>query len=74
MNTVQRVLVTHTKDLGQIIDGLHIAAGKIGGYIDVQMAIAVAQLTLKHRETKNLLQLIVEFAASPLHGLGWSGW
>ena len=74
MNTVQRVLVTHTKDLGQIIDGLHIAAGKIGGYIDVQTAIVVAQLAFKHRLIKNLLQSIVEFAASPLDGLGWSGW
>ena len=71
MNTVQRVLVTHTKDLGQIIDGLHIAAGKIGGYIDVQTAIAVSQLSFNHRVTKNLLQHIVEFSVSLLDG--WDG-
>ena len=64
------VLVTHTKDLGQIIQGVHIAAGKIGGYIDVQTAIAVAQLALKHRENKNLRQRIIVFVASPLDGPG----
>jgi 26S proteasome regulatory subunit N10 len=64
------VLVTHTKDLGQIIHGVHIAAGKIGGYIDVQTAIAVAQLALKHRENKNLRQRIIVFVASPLVGPG----
>jgi len=64
------VLVTHTKDLGQIIQGVHIAAGKIGGYIDVQTAIAVAQLALKHRENKNLRQRIIVFVASPLGGPG----
>jgi 26S proteasome regulatory subunit N10 len=64
------VLVTHTKDLGQIIQGVHIAAGTIGGYIDVQTAIAVAQLALKHRENKNLRQRIIVFVASPLDGPG----
>jgi 26S proteasome regulatory subunit N10 len=64
------VLVTHTKDLGQIIKGVHTAAGKIGGYIDVQTAIAVAQLALKHRENKNLRQRIIVFVASPLDGPG----
>ena len=50
-------LVTHTKDLGSnypvIIQGVHIAADKIGGFIDVQTAIAVAQLAFEHRENKN---------------------
>jgi 26S proteasome regulatory subunit N10 len=64
------VLVTHTKDVGQIIKGLHTAAGKIGGYIDIQTAIAVAQLALKHRENKNLRQRIIVFVASPLDGPG----
>lgn len=64
------VLVTHTKDLGQIIQGVHVAAGKIGGYIDIQTAIAVAQLALKHRENKNLRQRIIVFVASPLDGHG----
>ena len=69
-NTSPEVLVTHTKDLGQIIQGVHIAGGKIGGYIDVQTAIAVAQLALKHRENKNLRQRIIVFVASPLDGPG----
>jgi 26S proteasome regulatory subunit N10 len=64
------VLVTHTKDLGHIIHGVHAAAGKIGGCIDVQTAIAVAQLALKHRENKNLRQRIIVFIASPLDGPG----
>ena len=67
-------LVTHTKDLRQIIHGLRIAAGKIGSYIDVQTAIAVSQFAFNHRVTKNLLQRVIDFAASPLDGLGWSGW
>ena len=58
-DTVQRVLVTHTNDLVQIIDGFYIAVGKIGGYIDVQTAIAVAQFAFNHRETYNLLQRII---------------
>ena len=70
-NTVQRVLLL----IRRIILGLHtIAAGKIGKYIDVQTAIAVAQLAFNHREIKNLMQRIIEFATSLLDGLGWSGW
>ena len=39
------VLVTHTKDLGQIIHDGHIAACNIGGgYIDVHTAIAFVQI------------------------------
>ena len=48
----------------------YIAAGKIGGYIVAQTAIAVAQLALKHREIKNLLQRIIVFIASSLDGPG----
>ncbi|PPR04000.1 hypothetical protein CVT24_010493 [Panaeolus cyanescens] len=59
------VLVTHTKDLGQILQGLHSAKSKIGGEIDIPTAIAVAQLALKHRENKNLRQRIIVFAGSP---------
>jgi hypothetical protein len=29
------VLVTHTKDLGQVIGGVHTASSKIGGEIDI---------------------------------------
>ena len=64
------VLVTHTKDLGQVIKirGVHIATVKIGRYMVVQTAIAVGKLALKRRETKNLRQRIIVFVASPLDG------
>ncbi|KAG6874015.1 hypothetical protein C0995_007972 [Termitomyces sp. Mi166 len=62
------VLVTHSKDLGQILQGLHKASSNIGGQIDIPTAIAIAQLALKHRENKNLRQRIIVFVASPLEG------
>lgn len=64
------VLVTHTKDIGQILQALHSTAGKIGGTADIPTAIAVAQLALKHRQNKNLRQRIIVFVASPLQGQG----
>jgi 26S proteasome regulatory subunit N10 len=62
------VLVTHTKDVGHILQGLHVATSKIGGEIDIPTAIAVAQLALKHRENKNLRQRVIVFVGSPLDG------
>ncbi|KAF8075955.1 hypothetical protein FPV67DRAFT_1711605 [Lyophyllum atratum] len=62
------VLVTHTKDLGQILQALHETSSKVGGEIDIPTAIAIAQLALKHRENKNLRQRIIVFVASPLQG------
>lgn len=62
------VMVTNTKDLGQVLQGLHRASSKIGGVIDIPTAIAVAQLALKHRENKNLRQRIMVFVGSPLEG------
>ena len=59
------VLVTHTKDLGQVIGGVHSASRKVGGEIDIPTALAVAQLALKHRENKNLRQRIIVFVGSP---------
>ena len=64
------VLVTHSKDLGQILKAIHTAASKIGGSIDITTAINIAQLALKHRENKNLRQRIVVFVGSPLQGTG----
>ncbi|KAI0368474.1 hypothetical protein BV20DRAFT_1122821 [Pilatotrama ljubarskyi] len=64
------VLVTHTKDLGQILGAIHSAQDKIGGVADIPTAIAVAQLALKHRSNKNLRQRIVVFVGSPLEGQG----
>ncbi|KAF7354715.1 hypothetical protein MSAN_01385400 [Mycena sanguinolenta] len=62
------VLVTHTKDLGQILQAIHTTSSKIGGNIDIPTAIAIAQLALKHRSNKNLRQRIIVFVASPLDG------
>ncbi|KZT13186.1 uncharacterized protein LAESUDRAFT_719515 [Laetiporus sulphureus 93-53] len=64
------VLVTHSKDIGQILQALHDSADKIGGVADIPTAIAVAQLALKHRQNKNLRQRIVVFVGSPLEGQG----
>ncbi|KAJ7190208.1 hypothetical protein GGX14DRAFT_483527 [Mycena pura] len=62
------VLVTHTKDLGQILQAIHTTSSKIGGDSDIPTAIGVAQLALKHRSNKNLRQRIIVFVASPLSG------
>lgn len=64
------MLVTHAKDVGQLLGSLHTASNKVGGTIDIPTAIAVAQLALKHRENKNLRQRLVVFVASPLDGPG----
>ena len=64
------MLVTHTKDIGQILQALHSTAGKIGGTADIPTAIAVAQLALKHRQNKTLRQRIIVFVGSPLEGQG----
>ncbi|KIL63365.1 hypothetical protein M378DRAFT_164677 [Amanita muscaria Koide BX008] len=62
------VLVTHTKDVGQILGGIHTATSKIGGNSNIPTAINIAQLALKHRENKTLRQRIIVFVASPLEG------
>jgi 26S proteasome regulatory subunit N10 len=64
------VLVTHTKDIGQILQAIHATSSKIGGDIDIPTALAIAQLALKHRSNKNLRQRIIVFVASPLDGAG----
>lgn len=64
------VLVTHSKDLGQVLKAIHETSDKIGGSIDIPTSIAIAQLALKHRENKNLRQRIIVFVASPLEGQG----
>ena len=60
--------MTHTKELGQIIQAVHAVSDKIGGEADITTAIAVAQLALKHRQNKNLRQRIMVFVGSPLTG------
>jgi 26S proteasome regulatory subunit N10 len=60
------VLVTHTKEIGQILSSLHRTSSNIGGSADVITAISVAQLALKHRTNKTLRQRIIVFVGSPL--------
>ncbi|KAH7888194.1 hypothetical protein F5I97DRAFT_964124 [Phlebopus sp. FC_14] len=69
-NKGPEVLVTHSKELGQIVQGLHTASTKLGGSIDIPTAVNIAQLALKHRENKNLRQRIIVFVGSPLQGAG----
>ncbi|KAI0922296.1 hypothetical protein AcW2_007028 [Taiwanofungus camphoratus] len=64
------VLVTHTKEIGQILQAVHATSDKIGGLADIPTAISVAQLALKHRQNKNLRQRIIVFVGSPLQGQG----
>lgn len=58
------VLVTRTKDIGQILSGLHDA--KLEGNTNFSTAVNIAQLALKHRENKNQRQRILVFVGSPL--------
>lgn len=64
------MLVTHSKDLGQILQALHATQDKIAGVADIPTAINVATLALKHRQNKNLRQRIILFLGSPLEGQG----
>lgn len=58
------VLVTPTKEEGQLVAALHSA--KQGGTADLSTGIQVAQLALKHRQNKNQRQRIIVFVGSPL--------
>lgn len=62
------VLLTHTREPGQIMQGIYDARSKMGGSADLQTAINVAQLALKHRQNKNLRQRIIVFLGSPAVG------
>jgi len=62
------ILVTSSRHVGQILQGLHSTSSKISGTADIPTAINVAQLALKHRSNKNLRQRIVVFTGSPLDG------
>ncbi|GJJ07840.1 hypothetical protein Clacol_002045 [Clathrus columnatus] len=61
-----QVLVTHTKELGQVLSGLHKTEQQISGESDIPTALNIAQLALKHRQNKNLRQRIILFVGSPL--------
>lgn len=59
-----RVLVTLTTEVGKIISKLHQV--KPNGCIDLIRGIKVANLALKHRQSKNHKPRIVIFVASPV--------
>jgi len=59
-----RVLVTLTNDVGKIMSKLH--SCKPNGSIDLIRGIKVANLALKHRQSKNHKPRIVIFVASPV--------
>ena len=69
-NTVRKFLLL-IRGIWVKLYGVHIAAGKIGRYIDIQTAITVALLALKRR-VNNLRQLIIASLAS-LDGPGVDG-
>jgi len=60
------VLVTHTKELGQILAAVHKTSSNLGRTASIPTAIAIAQLALKHRQNKTLRQRVVVFVGSPL--------
>ena len=60
------VLVTHTKEIGQILTAVHNTSLNLGRTASIPTAIAIAQLALKHRQNKNLRQRIMVFVGSPL--------
>lgn len=62
--TSPSLLATPTGELGKLMSALNQAV--IGGLSDLQTAIQVAQLALKHRENKNQRQRIVVFVGSPV--------
>jgi 26S proteasome regulatory subunit N10 len=59
-----RVLTALTTEIGKIISKLH--AVKPSGCIDLVRAIKVANLALKHRQSKNHKPRIIIFVASPV--------
>lgn len=62
--TDTQVLVTLTTEIGKIISKLH--SSKPGGNIDLVRGIKVANLALKHRQSKNHKPRIIMFIASPV--------
>ena len=60
------MLVTHTKEHGQILAAVHKTSSNLGRTASIPTAIAIAQLALKHRQNKTLRQRVVVFVGSPL--------
>ncbi|KAH9065110.1 hypothetical protein EDB83DRAFT_2599543 [Lactarius deliciosus] len=65
-NKGPEVLVTHTKEIGQILTAVHNTSTNLGRTASIPTAIAIAQLALKHRQNKNLRQRVIVFVGSPL--------
>lgn len=59
-----RILVTSTRDLGQVFRCMHDV--KYDGHADIVAAIQKAQLALKHRQNAMQKQRIVVFVLSPI--------
>jgi hypothetical protein len=59
------VLVTHTKELGQILEAVHQTSTNLGRTASIPTAIAIAQLALKHRQNKNFWQRMIIFVGLP---------
>ncbi|KAH9172162.1 hypothetical protein EDB89DRAFT_1966998 [Lactarius sanguifluus] len=62
-NKGPEVLVTHTKEIGQILTAVHNTSTNLGRTASIPTAIAIAQLALKHRQNKNLRQRVIVFRA-----------
>lgn len=60
----REVLVTLTTDMGKILTSLH--SVKLDGAIDFLNGLSIAQLALKHRQSKNHSQRIIVFVGSPI--------
>eukprot|EP00051_Salpingoeca_urceolata_P005350 m.72512 g.72512 ORF g.72512 m.72512 type:complete len:400 (-) comp14254_c0_seq4:44-1243(-) len=60
----REVLVTLNRDMGKILSMLHRVT--LGGPVDLLAGIQVAQLVLKHRQSKNHRQRIILFVGSPI--------
>ena len=64
--TCLEVLVVHTKGLCQILEAVDQISTNLGRTMSTLMAIAIAQLVLKHHQNKNLWHCVIVLVSSPL--------
>ena len=62
------VLVTHIKELGQILEAVHQTSTNLGRTASIPTAIAIAQLAPKYRQNKDLQLRVIVFVGSALDG------
>eukprot|EP00054_Salpingoeca_dolichothecata_P031729 m.264439 g.264439 ORF g.264439 m.264439 type:complete len:395 (+) comp27828_c0_seq1:45-1229(+) len=60
----KEVLITLTTDMGRILNALHRI--QLKGQVDLINSLQIAQLALKHRESKTHKQRIIAFVGSPV--------